>query len=218
MISKVVASAREAVADVADGSTLMVGGFGSSGFPDALVEALADRGVGDLAVVHNGAGLGRLISDRRVRKLTCSYPIGASSKLLAQDLEAGATELEVIPQGTLVERIRAGGAGLGGVLTPTGVDIDGGRSPTDQVVDVDGRPYLLVRPLHADFAFIRGDVADRWGNVVCRRAARNFNVIMATAARTTIVQVSRLVDLGSLDPELIHIPSPFVDRIVVASS
>lgn len=204
----------EAVADIGDGVSIMVGGFGDSGFPHALVAALARKGPRDLTVIHNGAGFGSLITNRNIRKLICSYPVGPSSAEILPLLEQGYVELEVIPQGTFVERIRAGGSGLGGVLTQVGMDLEG--ADLGPSFDVDGIRYLLALPLRAQFALIRGHVADRWGNVQCHLAGRNFNPVMATAADVTIVQVDECVNPGALDPESIHIPAPFVDRVVVA--
>ncbi len=204
----------DAVADIPDGATIMVGGFGDSGFPHALVAALAQKRPRDLTIIHNGAAFGSLVTEGRIRRLICSYPVGPSSLAVLPAIEAGALELEVIPQGSLVERIRAGGAGLGGVLTPVGLDLEHlADAPT---LEVGGRRYMLLAPLRADFALLRGDTADRIGNVRCRKAARNFNPVMATAANTTIVEVGRCVDTGELEPEDVHIPAPFVDRVVLA--
>jgi 3-oxoadipate CoA-transferase, alpha subunit len=204
----------EALADIGDGATIMVGGFGDSGFPHALVAALARKAPGGLTLIHNGAGFGRLISNKNVRKLICSYPIGPSSIEILPLLEQGYVELEVIPQGTLVERIRAGGAALGGVLTPVGLDL--GDVDAGSVMELDGRRYLLARPLRAQFALLSGRIADHFGNVQCHLAGRNFNPVMATAADVVIVQVEECVAPGDLDPECIHIPAPFIDRVVVA--
>lgn len=201
-----------AVGDIGDGSTIMVGGFGDSGFPFDLVDALARRAPTELTLIHNGAAFGSLVTEGRIRKLICSYPVGPSSLSILPSLESGSIELEIVPQGTLIERIRAGGAGLGGVLTPVGVDLET-DAPQEKVV-VDGRTFVLARPLRAQFALLRGAVADRSGNVRCHRAARNFNPVMATAAEITIVQVARVVEPGALDPDDIHIPAPFVDRVV----
>ncbi len=211
--SKLVASAAEAVADIPDGATVFCGGFGGSGYPEHLVQALADRRVSGLTVISNNAGHGPLLAYGGIRRLICSYPLGASSRPFLEPLERGEVELELEPQGTLAERIRAGGAGLGGVLTPVGVDTAFvGDKP---VVEVDGHRYLLARPLRADFAFLGAWRADPWGNLVYRHASRNFNVLMAQAADVVIAEVREVVRLGHLDPDAIHTPCPFVDRVVV---
>ena len=203
--------AQSAIADIEDGATIMVGGFGESGFPADLVDALKVKTPTHLTIIHNGAAFGSLIIDGHVRRLICSYPVGPSSKEVIPALEDGAAELEVIPQGTLVERIRAGGAGLGGIFVPVGVDLEHMHS---EIVELDGERYRLEKPLRADFALLAGEVADQFGNVRCRLAGRNFNPVMATAADVTIVEVERCVAPGDLDPEAIHIPAPFVDRVV----
>jgi 3-oxoadipate CoA-transferase alpha subunit len=213
-MDKRVPDLEQAISDIGDGASIMVGGFGDSGFPTGLVTALQRKAPRNLTLIHNGAGLGSLVTDGCIKRLICSYPVGPTSVAILPALEAGSTELEVIPQGTLVERIRAGGAGLGGVLTPVGVDMTGTNGSVE-IVEVDGRPFVLGRPIRARFALIRGDVADELGNVHCRNAARNFNVVMATAADTTIVEVRSCVKRGELRPEDVHIPAPFVDRIVV---
>lgn len=206
-------SVDEAVADIPDGVTVLIGGFGGSGMPLALIEGLVRKGVKGLTVIANNAAFGELISNGGVRKLICSYPIGPSSKPFIDALEAGQVELELVPQGTLVERIRAGGAGLGGVLTPVGLDTEFAEGC--QEVWVNGRRYLVAPALRADYALIKAAVGDRWGNLIYRHAARNFNPIMAMAADVTIAQVDRLVEPGELDPDQIHTPGAFVDRVVV---
>jgi 3-oxoadipate CoA-transferase alpha subunit len=214
-VDKVVSGVDEAISDIGDGASIMVGGFGESGLPKQLIEGLIRRGPRNLTIIHNGASFGRLIIDGHVDRLICSFPVGPSSRDVLPALEAGSTHLDVIPQGTLVERIRAGGAGLGGVLTPVGVDLEGGGDALGEPFELDGRQWLLLRPLRAQFALLRGDVADRAGNVRCRKAARNFTPVMATAADVCIVEVRQVVEVGELDPEDVHIPGPFIDRVVV---
>lgn len=216
-MDKLRASPAEAIADISSGSSVLVGGFGDSGFPHALVAALAQSGLTNLTIVHNGAAFGTLVTEGRIHHLICSYPVGPSSLSILPALEAGDIQLEVIPQGTLIERLRAGAAGLAGVLTRVGVDLAPWSSVSPEFIDLDGNRYILARPIRGQFALVRGDVADRLGNIVCRRAARNFNPVMAMAADTTIAEVRRLVEPGELDPERIDIPSPFIDRIVVSS-
>jgi 3-oxoadipate CoA-transferase alpha subunit len=211
-LDKVVATADEAVAGVPDGGTVLVGGFGGSGFPVALREALIRRRPKRITVVCNNADFGGFVYEDGLVKVICSYPVGATSKPIVEGIEAGRIELELTPQGTLAERLRAGGSGLGGVLTPTGLgtEFETGR----QVMEVDGRRYLLVKPLRGDVALIRAHRADRYGNLVSRFAGRNFNPLMAMAADLTVAEVGSIVEPGELDPQQIHIPSVFVDRVV----
>jgi 3-oxoadipate CoA-transferase alpha subunit len=214
-LDKVVASVDEAVAGVPDGATVLVGGFGGAGFPVALREALIRRRPRRITIVCNNADFGGFVYEDGLRKVICSYPVGGSVKPVLEGFESGTIELELTPQGTLAERLRAGGSGLGGVLTPTGLgtEFEAGR----QVVEVDGRRYLLVKPLRGDVALIRAHVADRYGNLVSRFAGRNFNPLMAMAADLTIAEVASIVEPGQLDPQQIHIPSVFVDRVVATS-
>ena len=217
MIDKRVATPAEAVADVADGATVLVGGFGNSGIPVELVHALLEQGARDLTVVTNNAGTGEtdiaaLIRERRVRRIICSYPRSAGSVWFEQFWHAGEIELELVPQGTLSERMRAAGAGLGGFFTPTGADSLLAEGKEVRVLD--GRRQVFERPLPADVALIKADRADRWGNLVYRTAARNFGPTMATAAALTVVQVRQFVELGALDPEAVVTPGIFVDRVV----
>lgn len=217
MIDKQMESATAAVSDVGDGATVMVSGFGPPGQPTSLIQALVDRGVRDLTVINNnaaagGEAIGRLFAGGQVRKVICSFPKAPGSVIFDDLYRAGKIELELVPQGTLAERIRAAGAGIPAFYTPTGVDTDLTRGKRVEVFD--GRSYVLERALHADVAIIRGLRADRWGNVVYRKTARNFGPVMATAARTTIVEVDEVVGLGDLDPECIVTPSLYVDRLV----
>jgi len=211
-LDKVVASVDEAVADIEDGATILVGGFGGSGFPTALREALIRRRPRRITIVCNNADFGGFVYDEGLVRMVCSYPVGATSKPLLEAIEAGTVELQLTPQGTLAERIRAGGAGLGGVLTPTGVgtDFEAGHD----TVELDGQRYLIARALRGDVALVRAHVADRYGNLVMRHAARNFGPLMAMAATVTIAQAARVVDAGEIDPDHVHVPGAFVDRVV----
>ena len=217
MIDKRVATLAEAVDGVEDGDTVLVGGFGNSGVPVELVHALLEQGPRDLTVVTNNAGSGEtdiaaLIRERRVRKIVCSYPRSAGSVWFEKFWRAGEIELELVPQGTLSERMRAAGAGLGGFFTPTGADslLAEGK----ETRRIDGRDYVLEYPIHADFALVKALRADRVGNLVYHSAARNFGPVMATAAAMTVVQVREFVELGALDPEAVVTPGIFVDRVV----
>lgn len=217
MIDKAVASCSEAVAQVFDGATIMFGGFGDPGVPGRLIEALRQQGATSLTVIHNGAGsgdfaLGGLILDGRVRKLIASFPNNAGASAFRDRYLKGEVELELVPQGTLVERIRAAGAGLGGFYTPTAVGTELAAGKETRVIN--GRAYVFEAPLPADFAFIKGYRGDRLGNLAYRGAMRNFNPIMATAAKVVIAEVEELVPVGALSPEEIHTPGIFVDRVV----
>jgi len=217
MIDKVVASAAAAVADVRDGATVMVGGFGTSGVPSELIDALIAQGARALTIVSNHAGngdtgLARLIALGRVRKLVCSYPRHKDSYAFEAMFRAGAIELELVAQGTLAERIRAAGAGIGAFYTPTGCGTELAQGKETRVIG--GRAQVLEYALHGDVALIRADRGDRWGNLVYRMGARNFGPLMATAARSTIAQVREVVPLGALDPETIVTPGIFVARVV----
>lgn len=214
-IDKVVGSAAEAVADVRDGSVILVGGFGGAGFPFQLRDALIDRRPRDVTIVCNNADFGGFVYPGGIRTMICSYPVGASTKPLLAAIEAGTVELRLTPQGTLVEQVRAGGAGLGGVLTPTAIGTEFESRFTK--MEVDGVEYLLAPALRGDVALIRAHRADPLGNLVCRHAARNFNPVFATAASLTIAEVDEIVDVGDLDPDTIHIPAAFVDRVVKRS-
>jgi 3-oxoadipate CoA-transferase alpha subunit len=206
-----------AVAGIADGATVMIGGFGSAGQPVELIEALIRQGAGDLTVVNNNAGngdhgLAALIQAGRVRKVICSFPRQHDSHHFDERYRAGQIELELVPQGNLAERIRAAGAGIGGFYTPTGVGTP--LADGKETREIDGRQYLLELPLRADVALIRAHLADELGNLVYRKTARNFGPIMAAAAATAIVQVSDIVPVGGLDPETVVTPCIYVDRIV----
>lgn len=211
-LDKQVRSADEALDGIGDDVTVMVGGFGGAGFPFALRDALIARQPRRVTIICNNADFGGFVYDEGIIRIICSYPVGPSSRPLLEAIEDGRVELVLTPQGTLVERIRAGGAGLGGVLTPTGVGTEF-ESGYDRM-ELDGHPYLVVPSLRADVALIRADVADRYGNLVHRHAGRNFNPIMATAAEVTIAEVARVVEPGEIDPNHVHVPGAFIDRVV----
>jgi len=213
-MNKVVASADEAVADIPDGAVIMSGGFGLCGNPENLIAALHRKGTKNLTVISNNCGtteygLGILLQSKQVKKMVSSY-VG-ENKEFERQLLAGELEVELSPQGTLAERIRAGGCGVGGFYTPTGVGTDIARGK--EVRTIDGREYLLEMPLKADFAILRAWKADRWGNCVFRKTARNFSPLMAMAAKVTIVEAENLVAVGEVDPDEVHTPSIFVQRI-----
>jgi 3-oxoadipate CoA-transferase alpha subunit len=217
MIDKRVKDAAAAVAGTKDGATVLIGGFGEAGVPNELVEALIDQGAGDLTIVNNNAGVGRkgiaaLLAEGRVRKVICSFPRSRGSVVFEELYEAGRIELEVVPQGTLSERIRAGGAGIGGFYTPTaaGTLLAEGK----ETRRLNGRDYVLELPIKGDLALVKADRADRWGNLTYRKTARNFGPSMAMAAEITAVQVREIVELGALDPEQVITPSIFVHRVV----
>lgn len=208
---------RDAVRDVPDGATVLIGGFGEAGNPTELVHALIDQGARELTVVNNNAGNGEiglalLIRERRVRRLICSYPRSAHGYVFDALYRAGEIELELVPQGTLAERIRAGGAGIPAFYTPTGVGTD--LAAGKETRQFNGREYVLEQAIRAEFALIKAEQADRWGNLRYNKAARNFGPVMAMAARTTVVQVRSILPLGNLDPEAVVTPSLFVDRVV----
>jgi 3-oxoadipate CoA-transferase alpha subunit len=217
MINKIVNSLGAAVADIADGSTILIGGFGGAGMPSALMGALIEQGAKNLTVVNNNAGngdtgLAALIAAKQVRKIICSFPRQADSWHFDKAYRAGELELELVPQGTLAERIRAAGAGIGAFFTPTafGTQLAEGKE-TRRIGD---RDYVLEHPIHADYALIKADCGDRWGNLTYRMTARNFGPIMASAAKCTIAQVRETVELGQLDPEAVVTPGIFVKRVV----
>ncbi|RTL69314.1 MAG: 3-oxoacid CoA-transferase subunit A [Hyphomicrobiales bacterium] len=214
MRNVVVEDARAAVQGLKDGHTVMVGGFGNAGLPLAILKAVVEAGVRDLTLISNNAGtveddLTLWFRAKIVRKIICSYPRGA--KAFTELYRKGEVELELVPQGTLVERIRAGGAGMGGFPSPVGVGTDFAKGK--QVLHVGGRDYILELPLKADFTFVKGKLADTVGNVTYNMTARNHCPAMATAAETTVVEVDRIVAAGELDPEAIVTPCIFVDRV-----
>jgi 3-oxoadipate CoA-transferase, alpha subunit len=217
LIDKTVTSAAVAVSDIADGAMVMIGGFGTAGMPAELIDALLARGARDLTIVNNNAGNGEtglaaLLKAKRVKKIICSFPRQTDSYVFDALYHAGEIELELVPQGNLAARIQAGGAGLGAIFTPTGYGTL--LAEGKETRNIDGRNYVLEYPIHADFALIKADRADRWGNLVYRKTARNFGPIMAAAAKCTIAQVREVVPLGALDPEVIVTPGIFVKRVV----
>ncbi len=217
MIDKIVASCEAAVADVPDGATVMIGGFGTAGLPNELTEALLAQGAKGLVIVNNNAGngdsgLAALLAAKRVRKIICSYPRQADSHHFDALYRAGRIELELVQQGNLAERIRAAGAGIGGFFTPTGYGTE--LAQGKETREIDGRGHVFEMPIHADFALIKAERGDRWGNLVYRMTARNFGPVMAMAARVTVASVHEVVELGGLDPEAVVTPGLFVQRVV----
>ena len=221
MIDKVAASVAEAIGPVTDGATVMIGGFGTAGIPnelvDGLIAVLSDSEARDLTLVNNNAGngdvgLAALLATGRVRKIICSFPRQADSHVFDALYRSGKLELELVPQGNLAERIRAAGAGIGGFFTPTGYGTELARGK--EVRELDGRMQVLEYPIHADLALIKAETGDRWGNLTYRMAARNFGPIMAMAARRAVASVHEVVPLGALDPEAVVTPGIFVSRIV----
>ena len=216
-INKIMTDFETAVSGVKDGSTILVSGFGGAGMPTELLNALRDQGATDLTIVSNNAGVGRegiggLLSEGKVKKVICSYPRSGGSVIFEEMWAAGKVELEVVPQGTLSERIRAAGAGIGAFYTPTGVGTQ--LAEGKEVRKINGRDQVLEYPLKGDVAFVLAKAADRWGNLIYNKSARNFGPVMAPAADLTVVQVHEIVELGALDPEAIVTPSIFVDRVV----
>jgi len=212
-----VLDAAQAVSVVKDGNTVLVGGFGMAGMPVELIDALIEHGAGDLTIVSNNAGngdtgLAALLAAGRIRKVVCSFPRQADSWVFDGLYRAGKIELEVVPQGNLAERMRAAGAGIGAFFSPAGVGTPLAEGKESRVID--GREYLLEYPIRGDVALIRAHVADRMGNLIYRKTARNFGPVMATAAAVTIAQVSRIVEVGEIDPEVVVTPAIYVDRLV----
>ncbi|MCZ2498071.1 3-oxoacid CoA-transferase subunit A [Xylophilus sp. Kf1] len=217
MINKISASIAEALADVRDGSTVLIGGFGTSGVPGELIDGLIAQGARDLTVVNNNAGngdtgLAALLSTGRVRKVICSFPRQADSHVFDALYRSGKLELELVAQGNLAERIRAAGAGVGAFFCPTGFGTELAKGKETR--EIDGKHYVLEYPIHGDVALIKAEAGDRWGNLTFRMAARNFGPVMATAAKLTVATVHQIRELGELDPESIVTPGIFVNRIV----
>jgi len=217
MIDKRVHAMAEAMAGIKDGDTVLLGGFGSVGQPDALLDGLIETGARDLVVVANNAGSGhvglaRLMELRRVRRIICSFPRSQGSVVFEALYRAGEIELEIVPQGTMAERMRAAGAGVGAFYTPTAVGTQLARGKETR--EINGRMMVLEYALPGDVALVEAWQADRWGNLTYNKSGRNFNAVMATAARTTIVQAHHIVELGALDPEAIATPGIFVDRVL----
>ena len=217
MIDKTVGSPAEAVSVIGDGAVVMIGGFGEVGSPIELIHALIDRGTKDLTAINNNTGNGEvglaaLIGNRQVAKMVCSYPRSSHSKVFPELYRAGEIELELVPQGTLAERIRAGGAGIPAFYTPAAVGTV--LAEGKETREFDGKTYVMERWLKADFALVKCETADRMGNLTYNKTARNFSPLMCTAARTTIVQARHIVEPGAIDPERVVTPGIFVDRIV----
>ena len=217
MINKCVPSLQDAVAGICDGSTILVGGFGDTGTPFELLRAVLEAGARDLVIVSNNAGSGltgiaALLKAGRVRKVICSYPRTSNCFVVEELFKEGKIEIELVPQGTLIERIRAGGAGIRGFFTPTAAGTALATGKEQRVID--GVECVLEKPIRGDFALIKANISDRWGNLVYRKTARNFNPVMATAADVTIAQVSRIEEVGNLDPEVVGTPGIYVDRVV----
>jgi 3-oxoacid CoA-transferase subunit A len=217
-MKKIVASAAEALADIKDGATLLVGGFGLSGNPEKLIAAVLAKGVKGLTVVSNNCGttdmgLGVLLKSRQIRKVIASY-VGENKEFERQYL-AGEIEVELVPQGTLAERCRAGAAGIGGFYTPTGVGTQVAEGKETRVIA--GREYLLEMPIKGDFALVKAWRADPWGNLMFRKTARNFNGCMAGAAQVTVAEVEEIVPLGGIEPDQVHVPSIYVNRLVLGT-
>ena len=217
MIDKLRSSVLDALADIHDGATVMIGGFGGAGQPAELIDGLIAQGARDLVIVNNNAGngdtgLAALLKNGQVRKIICSFPRQADSHVFDALYRAGKLELELVPQGNLAERIRAAGAGIGGFFTPTGYGTDLAKGKETR--EIDGRMYVFESPIHADFALIKAEQGDRWGNLTYLKTARNFGPIMAMAATVSIASVHEVLDLGSIDPEHVITPGLFVQRIV----
>ena len=217
MINKIAPSIAAALADVKDGSTVMIGGFGTAGIPNELIDGLIAQGAKDLVIVNNNAGnaesgLAALLKAGRVRKIICSFPRQADSYVFDELYRSGKLELELVPQGNLAERIRAAGAGVGAFFSPTGYGTELAKGKETR--EINGKHYVLEMPIYGDVALIRAEKGDRWGNLVYRKAARNFGPVMATASRLTVATVHEVVELGALDPENVVTPGIFVSKIV----
>ena len=217
MIDKIAPSVAQAIGNLSDGATVLVGGFGTAGIPNELIDGLIEQGARDLTVVNNNAGngdhgLAALLKSGRVRKIICSFPRQADSHVFDELYRAGKVELELVPQGNLAERMRAAGAGIGAFFCPTGFGTELARGKETR--EIGGRQYVLEYPIHGDLALIKAERGDRWGNLTYRKAARNFGPVMAAAARHTVASVHEIVPLGELDPESIVTPGIYVSKIV----
>ena len=217
MINKIVSSPAEAVADIFDGALIMISGFGEAGSPIELIHALIDQGAKNLTIVSNNTGSGHvglaaLIEHKRVKKMICSFPRTANSTVFPDLYSKGEIELELVPQGTLAERIRAGGAGIPAFFTPSSVNTP--LADGKELREFEGVPYVMEFGIKADFSLVKCEAADRYGNLIYNKTARNFGPIMCTAAETTIVQAKRLVELGDIDPECVVTPGNFVKKVV----
>lgn len=222
MINKIARSVAEALAGVRDGSTVLIGGFGTAGIPNELIDGLMEQGAKDLTVVNNNAGngdagLAALLKTGRVRKIICSFPRQADSHVFDALYRSGKLELELVPQGNLAERIRAAGAGIGAFFSPTGYGTEMAKNSdgtSKETREINGKGYVLEMPIHGDVALIKAERGDRWGNLMYRKAARNFGPVMATAARLTVATVHEIAELGEMDPEHIVTPGIYVHKIV----
>jgi 3-oxoadipate CoA-transferase alpha subunit len=222
MINKIALSIANALAEVKDGATVMIGGFGTAGIPNELINGLIEQGAKELTVVNNNAGNGEtglaaLLQAGRVRKIICSFPRQADSQVFDALYRSGKLELELVPQGNLAERIRAAGAGVGAFFSPTGYGTELAKQPDGtprETREINGKHYVLEMPIHADLALIKAEAGDRWGNLIYRKTARNFGPVMAMAARKTVATVHEVVELGALEPENIVTPGIFVHQIV----
>ena len=222
MIDKIAASVADALADVKDGSTVLIGGFGTAGIPGELIDGLIEQGAKDLTLVNNNAGngdtgLAALLKTGRVRKIICSFPRQADSHVFDELYRSGKIELELVPQGNLAERLRAAGAGVGAFFTPTGFGTELGKNADGSAKEtrqINGRQYVLEYPIQGDVALVKAERGDRWGNLTYRMAARNFGPVMAMAARQTIASVHEIVPLGEFDPEAVVTPGIFVSKVV----
>jgi 3-oxoadipate CoA-transferase alpha subunit len=217
MINKIAPSVESALAGVKDGDTVLIGGFGTAGIPNELIDGLIAQGAKDLVVVNNNAGnaetgLAALLKAGRVRKIICSFPRQADSQVFDGLYRSGKLELELVPQGNLAERIRAAGAGIGAFFSPTGFGTDLAKGKETR--EINGKQYVLEMPIYGDVALIKAERGDRWGNLMYRKAARNFGPVMATAARMTVATVHEIAELGTLDPEHIVTPGIYVSKIV----
>ena len=217
MIDKIAVTVAQALSGVEDGSTILIGGFGTAGIPNELIDGLIEQGAKELTVVNNNAGngdtgLAALLKTGRVRKIVCSFPRQADSHVFDALYRSGKLELELVPQGNLAERIRAAGAGIGAFFTPTGYGTELARGKETR--EINGRQYVLEHPIYGDVALIKAERGDRWGNLLFRQAARNFGPVMAMGARRTIASVHEIAELGTLDPEAIVTPGIFVTKIV----
>lgn len=222
MINKISNSISEALSQVRDGSTVLIGGFGTAGIPNELIDGLIEQGARDLTVVNNNAGngdtgLAALLKTGRVRKIICSFPRQADSFVFDELYRTGKIELELVPQGNLAERLRAAGAGVGAFFTPTGFGTELAKKSDGSAKEtrvINGKPYVLEYPIYGDVALIKAETGDRWGNLLFRKAARNFGPVMATAAKFTVATVHTIVELGTLDPESIVTPGIHVSKII----
>jgi 3-oxoadipate CoA-transferase alpha subunit len=217
MIDKIASSVAQALQGIADGATVMIGGFGTAGIPNELIDGLIEQGARDLTVVNNNAGngdtgLAALLKAGRVRKIICSFPRQADSFVFDGLYRSGKLELELVPQGNLAERIRAAGAGIGAFFTPTGFGTELAKGKETR--EIGGKQYVLEHPIYGDVALIKAERGDRWGNLTYRMAARNFGPVMATAAKRTVATVHEIVELGGLDPENVVTPGIFVSKVV----